>query len=230
MNSLDHTVLDIVNHWYLSLEDDKQDNSLDSLPYYDAVQLFIGRHWEITGTYVNLTPRMQAHSFRKIYEGLSKQHEDVDENLLMHYIEWSFDNYQLFMERYNAFNLSTLATFAPEWKQDLLEFEESPKIRYKDLENVEVASNVLHAFELYGIPYAATKLWEEKQYNREKLMSHIMEKLKALTNKHQDLLRLGNILRRTVENGPYASRYLFADYKSSLKDVYKYFQSEPWCK
>ena len=135
-----------------------------------------------------------------------------------------------FMKKYKSFSLNSCANFASDWTKDFLKFDFNNKITLHDLKDIEVHKSMFSYFEQYGIALVATKLQEEKQFDKDFLCNLITQKLKELTNTKEGLSKLKNMLRITVENAPYSPEILFSDYKSSLSDLFVYFGNEPWCK
>jgi len=213
-----------LNSWYENLESVED---TDFVKYEFAKNKFRTLYLKKTGEFLNITQRAQVVAFNKIAHGLSENFEFTDA-LLNEYLEWCFDNYDFFLKKRKGFNLNTIAHFAKEWDQDLLKFEYDAKVTYKDLKEVDVKENIFISFETYGIPFAATKLSTEVANDQRQLKQTIRTKLDTLTNTKEDLARLRNMLRSTVENGPYESGIMFHDYRLCFEDLFSYFPGEPW--
>ena len=216
----------LLNHWYENLSPvDEQ----EKVVYEFSKNKFRNKYLAKTGEFLKITKRLETIQFNKICAGLSKNYP-VDESLIDEYLEWCFDNYDFFMKKYKSFSLNSCANFASDWTKDFLKFDFNNKITLHDLKDIEVHKSMFSYFEQYGVALVATKLQEEKQFDKDFLCNLITQKLKELTNTKEGLSKLKNMLRITVENAPYSPEILFSDYKSSLSDLFVYFGNEPWCK
>ena len=225
MNNLDQLIIEILNNWHDNLA--PVDES-DYVKFEFNKNKFRNKYLSRTGEFLKITKKIEAISFNKICSGLSANYT-FTEKLLDQYLDWCFDNYDFFIKKYKTFNLNIIAQYAVEWDKNFLKFEDQSKITIKDLNTIEVHKNILNAFEIYGIPLAATKLAKEKSISFSDLKKIVLKKLNELTNSKQDLLKLKNMLRSTVENQPYSSELIFYDYIHSLSDLFIYFKNEPWC-
>lgn len=226
MNQLfDQKIINILNNWYENLTIEESD--FEKFVYTKGK--FRDRYLMKTGEFLKITKRLEAVMFNRICAGLS-QNYDISEDLLDQYLDWCFENYDFFIKKYKAFNLINCASFAAEWKKDFLKFDFNDKVTIEDLKDIEVKTNIFLYFEKYGVVLACEKLSMELDTSSKKLIPVIIDKLKTLTNSKTDLMRLKNMLRATVENGPYPSSYAFSDYSKSLSELFYYFKSEPWCK
>ena len=223
---MDQTILFIANNWYENLN---QIDENDQTSFEFSKSKFRDKYLKKTGEFLKLTKRVETICFKKIAFGLSSRYE-VEESLIDEYLEWCFQNYDYFVKEYKAFNLTNIATFSSEWTKDFLNFNFNSKYSLNDLSDIEVNKSIFVCFEKYGIPLCVTKLAKEKNLKDSTIKELVLEKLKGLTNTKQDLLKLKNMLRVTVENSPYTSEIIFSDYEKSLKGFFIYFSEEPWCK
>jgi hypothetical protein len=121
--------------------------------------------------------------------------------------------------------------FAENWSPDLYKFEEEKKLEICDLDGISIKDiGVFDCFENFGIALTATKLKIDLNATAPIIEKTIKEKLRTLTTKKEDLNRLKNMLRVTVENSPYSSEIIFRDFKESLKEFFIYFNGESWAK
>ena len=100
---------------------------------------------------------------------------------------------------------------------------------YDDLSSLVVSQNFFQYCEKYGIVLTTQKLIEENKNQKKKIIQNIHNKISVMPKTTDGLNRLRNILRTTVENGPYDSKFIFHDYQKIFKDYFKYFNKEPWC-
>lgn len=227
MNDLDKVMLDLVNNWHINLSE-VDSNELVKFEY--SKDKFRNKYASKTGEFLKITKKLEAYLFSKICFNLSKNY-DFSEKLLDEYLEWCFDNYDFFVKKYKAFNLNNITSFSSEWRKNLFNFISSKeKISFDDLNNLSVSQNVFFYFEQYGIPFAATKFLKETKLNKTQLSNMILDKLDSLTNTKEGLNKLKNMIRNTVENGPYDQSFLFHNYKKDLEKIFKYFSNEPWSK
>ncbi len=222
---LDTQVLGIVNNWYSNVQ---YGDTPDLFNFDFSQKRFRDRYLQKTGEFLKISKRVETMSFKKICFDLSKNYQ-VDESLVDEYLEWCFENYDFFVKKYGSFSLSNCANFAGEWDKEFLKFDFNDKITLSDLRDVEVHKNILLAFEKYGIPLSTTKLLSEKPLAEDQLIKVVMQKLESLTNTKEDLTKLKNMLRVTVENAPYTSEIILHNYEKNLKSLFMYFSSEPWC-
>lgn len=225
MNYLDDTIIKIVNQWRDNLSEITEQ---DILKFDFSKNKFREKYLARTGEFVNLTKKMEAILFKKICLGLSENYE-VTDKLLDEYLEWCFDNYDFFINKYKNFSLNSCANFSSQWTKEFLNFNFNDKVTLHDLENEQVSKNPYNYFEKYGIPLASTKLYQETHASKSALAQIIKQKLQLLTNNKENLSKLKNMLRVTVENAPYSPEILFSDYKKSLSEFFELF-NEPWCK
>jgi hypothetical protein len=227
MKKFHQDLVSLLNDWRDNLEPINED---DFKKYEFAKNKFKTFYLKKTGEFLKISQRVETISFNKIAHALSK-HYEVDNDLMNEYLEWCFDNYEVFLRKYKVFNLNCVASFASEWERGMLSFEENIKFSMKDLNSISVKnSSIFELFEIYGIPFVATKLFKEINGSKKNLENKIIEKLNTLTNNAEDLSRLRNMLRNTVENGPYSSEILLKDYKEKFNDLFQYFSGEAWTK
>jgi hypothetical protein len=226
MKEFEKELVVILNDWYDNLE--PVDES-DYVKFTFAKNKFKNMYFQKVGEFLKITQRIETLYFNKIAQGLSLNYNFTEE-LLDEYLEWCFKNYDYFVHKYKSFNLRTISHLAKEWNKDLFKFDEEEKITLKDLKDITVSDNVFDAFELYGIPLSTTKLNREIRIPKDNLEDVIIKKLRTITNSENDLIRLKNMLRVTVENSPYSSEVIFKNYKSSLNEFFQYFSGEPWAK
>ncbi len=225
VKNLDLTILNIVNTWYENIQ---YGDAPDLFNFDFSQKKFRDRYLQKTGEFLKISKRVETMSFKKICFDLSSNYT-VDESLVDEYLEWCFDNYDFFVKKYGSFTLSSCAQFAGEWNKEFLKFDFNNKITLSDLKDVDVHKNVFLSFEKYGIPLCATKLLVEKSASEEKLVEAIIVKLNDLTNSKENLSKLKNMLRVTVENAPYSSEIILHNYEKKLRSLFMYFNSEPWC-
>ena len=224
MTNLDQSIINTVNNWYDNLTVIEES---DYVKYEFSKNKFRDRYLSKTGEFLKISKRLEAVTFAKICKGLSANYE-LTEVLIDKYLDWCFDNYDFFVKKYKGFNLNSCAMFASEWKEDFLKFEFEEKTSLGDLETVEVKSNIFLSFEKYGIPLVATKLCREMNSDKSTLTDMIVKKLNGLTDTKEDLTRLRNMLRVSVENGPYPPDILLNNYRQVLSSLFMYFTNEPW--
>jgi|694.fasta_scaffold05695_8 hypothetical protein len=218
-------LINVLNNWHINLTPVSES---DIQKYKYSKNKFRNLYLVKTGQFLKITQLCETVCFNRICDQLSKNYF-FTEDLLNEYLEWCFTNYDFFLRKYNQFTLNDVVKFSGQWSRDFLDFEFESKTIYEDLANINVQSGIFLAFETYGIPFAATKLAEEKSTSGSVLCPKVMTKLKELTTSADNLSRLKNMLRVTVENGPYSSEILFNDYKNSLSEFFLYFKNEPWC-
>jgi hypothetical protein len=220
----DEIVLGVVNNWYRNLDIEDEDPSLE---FEYSRNKFKQKFFEKTKEELKITKRLEAILLNKIANSLAKKYS-FSEQLMDKYIDWCFDNYDHLIKKYGSFSLNCIAAFAEEWTDDLFSFD-FDKPSYLDLSHVKVSDSVFYCCEKYGIPFASTKLQEEIKIDKNKVAASMINKLDELKKTKDGLSKIKNMLRKTVENGPYSSRFLFADYEQTLKGYFKYFAGEPWC-
>lgn len=225
MTELDRTILDIVNNWNRNLSFDTEES--ECVKYESHKNKFREKYMRKTGQFLQISKKIESCIFNKICHGLS-QNYTFSEDLLDKYIDWSFDNYDFFVKQYKIFNLNSMSIFASEWKDDFLVFEDSKKVTYDSLSTIDISKGVFGYCEQFGIPFSVTKLSESHKGKKEDIKQIIYNKLLLMTKTNDGLNRLKNMLRTTVENGPYDKIYIFHDYRTSLRDLFKYFSKEPW--
>ena len=218
-------LINVLNNWHLNLSPVSEN---DIQRYKFSKNKFRNKYLVKTGEFLKITNKCEAVCFNRICDQLSKTYV-FSEDLLNEYLDWCFNNYDYFVRRYKQFTLNDCVKFSGEWRKELFDFDFESKTIYEDLADVNVQSGIFSAFETYGIPFAATKLAEEKKTSGSVLCEKILSKLHELTTTSENLSRLKNMLRVTVENGPYSSEILFNDYKNSLSEFFLYFKNEPWC-
>lgn len=224
MNPLDSLILGIANNWYFTCE---VSDETDFSKFEYNKNKFRDKYFKKTGEFLRITKRLEGYCFSKISYGLSLNYTFTEE-LLDQYIDWCFENYDFFAKKYKGFSLNAIVQFAPEWHKDFLKFKEDDKITMADLADVCVSDNVFYNFEKYGIPLAATKLCLEKEVQPKAMEPMIVAKLKDFLKTQDGLQRTGNMLRKTVENGPYSTQICFANYRNTLSELFQYFSNEPW--
>lgn len=226
-SELDGKIVNMVNNWYHGLNKiDKPEQ--DYVKYEISKNKFKKKYAARTGEFLKITQKLETLMFSKIQQGLSVNYV-FSEPLLDEYLNWCFDNYDFFTKTYQSFTLNNIAAFSSQWKKDLFKFEFKTKTSFDDLKKINVSDNAIYNFEKFGLPFAATKLSEEKNVEKDKLSRVIEAKLQELTNTKNGLNSLKNIMRKTVENGPYEKDFMFYDYQKSLKKFFLYFTNEPWC-
>lgn len=221
---LDQTILFIANNWYDNLT---HIDECDHIKFECSKNKFRDRYLIKTGEFLKLTKKVETMCFKKIAFGLSENYE-VDETLIDEYLNWCFDNYDFFIKEFKAFNLTNCANFSSEWTKDFLKFDFNSKFTLKDLDGIKISDSIFANFEKYGIPLCVTKLAEEKRLNEKQIKSIVLDKLETLTGNKNDLSKLKNMLRVTVENSPYTSEIIFNDIKKSFRKFFIYFNEEPW--
>jgi hypothetical protein len=226
MKDFEKELIVILNDWYDNLE--PVDES-DFVKFTFAKNKFKNMYFKKVGEFLKISQRIETLYFNKIAQSLSLNHNFTEE-LLDEYLEWCFKNYDYINRKYKSFNLRTISLFAKDWDKELFNFEEDEKTTMKDLRDIVVSDNVFDAFELYGIPFSTTKLCSEINIPKSKLEPIIVSRLKSLTNSKDDLSRLKNMLRMTVENSPYSSEIIFKDYRIKLDEFFQYFLGETWAK
>jgi hypothetical protein len=224
MNQLEPVIIDVLNNWHDRLT---LGEPVDCVKYEFSKNKFRDKYLKKTGEFLKITKRLESISFSKICYGLSKKH-NLTEDLLDKYLDWCFENYDFFIKKYKQFTLNAVAEFAIDWNENLLKFEYDKKDTLEDLKNVEVHKNIYFYMEKYGIPLTASKLIQEKPFKKEDVKQAIIKKLNDFSNTKEDLNKMKNMLRNTVENGPYSPELLFSDYKDSLSKFFMYFTNEPW--
>ena len=225
MKQTEEKIINILNKWYDNLTPLEEE---DFIKYEFTKTKFRTKYLMRTGEFLKITKRLEAITFNNICTGLSKNYT-VTEDLLDQYLEWCFDNYDFFSKKYKGFSLASCAAFASEWDINFLNFKFADKLSLKDLDGLEVGKNIFYCFEKYGIALAATKLMQEKNADRKSLENVVIKKLESLTTNKEDLNKLKNMLRTTVENAPYSSEVLFWNYGNSFLELFLYFKNEPWC-
>lgn len=227
MQDFERNLINILNNWYDNLEPIEDS---DCVKYEFAKHKFRSFYLKKTGEFLKISQRTETAYFNKIASVLSCKYE-VNDSLINQYLEWCFENYDIFIRKYSGFNLNSIALFAEHWSPDLYHFEETEKPNLNSLKNINVKElNIFDCFENFGIVLVATKLRNELNVSKNVIESKIKEKLTALTTNQENLSRLRNMLRITVEYGPYTSEVVFKNYKESLKDLFVYFTGEAWAK
>ena len=226
MTNLERSIIAVLNNWHDNLS---PVDETELVKYEFTKNKFRNKYLERTGEFLKITKRMEAISFAKICHGLATNYT-VNEQLLDKYINWCFDNYDFFVKKYKGFNLNAIVSFAIEWDENFLKFQFEDKTKYSDLKDIKVSDNVFKYFEKYGIPFVATKLLQETDSNKKALEIKILDRLQTQTYDKESLNKLKNMLRMSVENGPYTGDIMFNDYKAKLDNLFKYFPGEPWSK
>lgn len=225
MNEIDKTVLNIVNTWRSECE---PIDEIEIEQYSYQKNKFKEKYFQKFNEYLNISKRVEAVCFKKIASALSKRYK-VDDNLIDKYLDWCFDNYDFFIKKFNHFNLVSITSFSIHWKKELNDLEFQIKTSYDDISSLMVSQNVFYYCEQYGIPYVVTKLLEENPNKKNVLMDVFHKKLYEMTKSSEGISRIKNMLRKTVELGPYSKSIKFSNYAQDLKDYFKFFKSEPWC-
>lgn len=227
MQNFEKNLINILNDWYDNLQPVEES---DCVKYEFAKHKFRSFYLKKTGEFLKISQRTEAAYFNRIAATLSKKYE-VNDSLMNQYLEWCFENYDIFVRKYSGFNLNSIALFTDNWSPDLYKFEETEKPNLNSLKNICVKDlNVFECFENFGIALTATKLSNELNIPKTTIESKVKEKLTTLTTNQENLNRLKNMLRITVENAPYTSEIIFKNFKESLKEFFVYFIGESWAR
>jgi len=227
MNEFENKLVLILNDWYNELEPVEES---DYVKFTFSKKKFKKMYLQKTGEFLNISQRTETVYFNKIAHNLSQNYTFTEE-LLDEFLVWCFTNYDYLIHKFKGFNLNSITALSKTWDKELFSFEdENVKKTLKDLKHINVSDNVFDCFEIYGIPLCATKLAREKNISKTQLETIVINKLRALTNKNDDLSRLKNMLRMTVENCPYSSEIVLRDYKNKLSEFFVYFSGEIWAK
>lgn len=228
MEYFEKNLVRILNNWYNGLSDSVDEDTVAR--YTFAKHKFKTFYLNKTGEFLKVSQRTESAYFSKMADALSKKYVVSDE-LMNQYLEWCFENYDLFLKKYSGFNLNSISLFAENWSPELYKFEQEKKIEISDLDNISIKDvGVFDCFENFGIALTATKLKNDLRLTAPVIEKTIKEKLRTLTTNKEDLSRLKNMLRITVENSPYPSEIIFRNFKESLKEFFIYFSGEPWAK
>jgi len=228
MEYFEQNLIRVLNNWYNGLSDFADEEA--TARYTFAKHKFKTFYLNKTGEFLKISQRTESAYFSKIADALSKKYT-VDDALMNQYLEWCFENYDLFLKKYSGFNLNSILLFAENWSPDLYKFKEEKKLEICDLDGISIKDvGVFDCFENFGIALTATKLKIDLNATAPIIEKTIKEKLRTLTTKKEDLNRLKNMLRVTVENSPYSSEIIFRDFKESLKEFFIYFNGESWAK
>lgn len=227
MQDFERNLIIILNDWYDNLQPVEES---DCVKYEFAKHKFRSFYLKKTGEFLKISQRTESAYFNRIASVLSKKYE-VNDALMNQYLEWCFENYDIFLKKYSGFNLNSIALFAENWSPDLYKFEETEKPTLNSLNNIYVKDlNIFECFENFGIALTATKLSNELKIPKTIIENKIKEKLITLTTNQENLNRLKNMLRITVENAPYTSEVIFKNFKESLKEFFVYFTGELWAR
>jgi len=152
------------------------------------------------------------------------------------FIEWSFENNEIIIKRYNYFTLNTVLNSINYFYQDeiLSKVESGEVVRIendysllKEIDDLQGKISSTEIFARFGIPITVTYLCNIKKYSYAKVMSALMKRFEN-SQSSSDIQILERIFNSSIINSPYPDSFLCLDWRDLMKEQINFYKTETW--
>lgn len=149
--------------------------------------------------------------------------------------DWSFDNHDQIIKKYNYFTLLSVFNSVNYFYQDevlpsvetgLVERDSQDNSLLAEINDLQNKVKPTELFARFGIPITVTYLCNVKGYKLDKVINSLNTRFSD--NKSADIEILERIFNSSIINSPYPEEFLSLDWREEFEDLVKFFKTETW--